>query len=236
MTNPQTIIGPHQSPTESPITRSSLHDEVVERLRDMIVSGQIVEGERIREKQLCEGMGVSRTPLREALKVLGSEGLLELLPNRGARVVQLSLADFEEMFEIMAALEGLAGEIACRQIKDHEIEEIKWLQYGMEKFYDNGEMLELFKIDQNIHLKIIESTQNGTLINIYRSLAARMRRARFMGARRDHAQLSLMKDHTRMIDALTERNGAQLSRIMQRHVQKKCEVVRSLFSKAAAHS
>ena len=211
------------------IIRRSLHDEVVERLRDMIVSGQIAEDERIREKELCESIGVSRTPLREALKVLASEGLIELLPNRGARVIRLSISDFEQMFEVMAALEGLAGELACKNITDREIEEIRKLHDQMMRYYDRDEMLRLFRVDQEIHLKIVQATRNHILLNIYEGLAARLRRARFKGAKRDESQMGLMKDHVEMVTALSERQAARLGRIMRRHLRKKCDVVRALY-------
>src|SRR6516225_3036125 len=108
---------------------ASLHDEILNRLRDHIVEGNIPDGGRIPERQLCELLGISRTPLREALKVLAAEGLIELLPNRGARVKQLSERDLAELFDVMAGLESLAGRLACEAITDDEIAEIERLHY-----------------------------------------------------------------------------------------------------------
>src|SRR5437773_9309397 len=102
----------------------SLHGEILGRLRDYLVEGNIPEGHRIPERQLCEMLGISRTPLREALKVLASEGLIDLLPNRGARVRHLSEQDLGELFDIMGGLEGLAGRLACENITNEEIAEI----------------------------------------------------------------------------------------------------------------
>src|SRR3981081_4145532 len=96
----------------------SLHDEILTRLRDHIVEGNIPDGGRVPERQLCEMLGISRTPLREALKVLAAEGLVELLPNRGARVRQLSEHDLGELFDVMGGLEGLAGRPPRRKITD----------------------------------------------------------------------------------------------------------------------
>src|SRR4030081_1323612 len=107
----------------------SLHDETLTRLRDHIVEGNIPDGGRVPERQLCEMLGISRTPLREALKVLASEGLVELLPNRGARVRQLSERDLGELFDVMGGLEGLAGRLACENISDAEIAEIERMHY-----------------------------------------------------------------------------------------------------------
>lgn len=90
-------------------SRRPLHEEAAERLRDMIVEGELPPGERITEQSLCDRMGLSRTPLREAIKTLTSEGLIVLQPNRGATVASLSLDDIEDTFRVIGALEALAG-------------------------------------------------------------------------------------------------------------------------------
>ncbi|MBT3307663.1 MAG: GntR family transcriptional regulator, partial [Alphaproteobacteria bacterium] len=96
--------------------RASLHDGVVDAVRTMIFDGELIGGQRVPEKLICETLSISRTPLREALKVLASEGLLVLLPNRGARISRLTTADVDDMFPVMGALEALAGELACEKI------------------------------------------------------------------------------------------------------------------------
>ena len=141
----------------------SLHDGILIRLRDHIVEGNIRDGDRIPERQLCEMLGISRTPLREALKVLAAEGLVELLPNRGARVRQLSERDLGELFDIMGGLEGLAGRLACENISEDEIAEIERLHYEMYGFYLHRDMHGYFRVNQLIHLKIVEASRNATL-------------------------------------------------------------------------
>ncbi|MEE8500357.1 MAG: GntR family transcriptional regulator, partial [Kiloniellales bacterium] len=123
-----------------PIVRASLHEELVARLRDLIVEGELTPGARVPERTLCQRFGVSRTPLREALKVLASDGLLELLPNRGATVARLTAADLDEMFPVMGALEALAGELACARISDAELAEIRALHYQMALHHTRGEL------------------------------------------------------------------------------------------------
>src|SRR6201995_4989427 len=112
-----------------------LPDEILTRLRDHIVEGNIPDGGRIPERQLFEVLGISSTPLREALKVLAAEGLMELLPNRGARVKQLSERDLAELFDVMGGLEALAGRLACENISDAEIAEIERIHHEMYGFY-----------------------------------------------------------------------------------------------------
>src|SRR3977135_581826 len=141
----------------------SLHDEILTRLRDHIVEGNIPDGGRIPERQLCEMLSISRTPLREALKVLASEGLVELLPNRGARVRQLSEHDLAELFDVMGGLEALAGRLACENITDAGIAEIKRLHYEMYGFYLHRDMHGYFRINQLIHHRIIEAARNTAM-------------------------------------------------------------------------
>src|SRR5687767_15844078 len=108
-----------------------LHETAVDRLRDMIVHGDLEAGIKLNERVLCETLGTSRTPLREALKYLASEGLVQLLPNRGAIVAPLEAERVKQIFAVMGALEALAGELACRNASDEAINEIRGLHYQM---------------------------------------------------------------------------------------------------------
>jgi len=162
------------------IMRRSLHAELSDRLRELIVSGDLAPGSKVPEQRLAEKFGVSRTPLREALKVLASEGLITLTPNRGARISELSLEDLEEAFPVMGALEALSGEMACERITDEEIAAIRQLHDRMIIHYHAGEMPQYFRCNQEIHKKILEAADNVMLSNIYRSLSGRVHRARYV--------------------------------------------------------
>src|SRR5258708_26619054 len=107
--------------TQSDRQEASLHGEILLRLRDYVVEGNIPDGARVPERQLCEMLGISRTPLREALKVLAAEGLIELLPNRAARVRPLNEEDPAELFSVMGGLEALTGRLPCQNITDPQI-------------------------------------------------------------------------------------------------------------------
>ncbi len=180
----------------------SLHDEILTRLRDHIVEGNIPDGGRVPERQLCEMLGISRTPLREALKVLASEGLVELLPNRGARVRQLSEHDLGELFDVMGGLEGLAGRLACENITDAEIAEIERLHYEMYGFYLHRDMHGYFRVNQLIHRKIVEASRNAALKS----------RERWAEA---------MREHETILEALRRRAGSELSDILFLHLRNK---------------
>src|SRR5438128_1548234 len=107
------------------ISRLALHDQVAARLRTLLVEGQIPPGAELNERELCAQLRVSRTPLREAIKLLAAEGLVDLLPNRGAVAVKLTEADVLNTFELLAMLEGMSGELAARRITDEELAELR---------------------------------------------------------------------------------------------------------------
>jgi DNA-binding GntR family transcriptional regulator len=209
------------------IKRRSLHDEVVERLRDMIVDGTFAPGSRVPERLLCERFGISRTPLREALKVLASEGLLELLPNRGARVSTLTGKDIEELFEVLGVLEALSGELACARMDEDGIRSIRAQHEAMVDCYRRGALLEYFNLNQDIHQAIMDGSGNGTLMNVYRGLAGRVRRARYMANLSDDRWRQAVEEHEAILEALTARDGPRLSTLLLRHLRNKCEAVKA---------
>src|SRR3982751_2733854 len=119
----------------SPIVRHSLHDELVGRIRDMIIEGQLGPGSRIHEGQLGQALGVSRTPLREALKFLASEGLIELVATRGAVVRTFSPKDVRDMLDVLAMLESHAARLACRVGNDADIAQVRVIHDRMLECY-----------------------------------------------------------------------------------------------------
>src|SRR5579864_6812492 len=202
---------------------ASLHGEILSRLRDHIVEGNIPDGGRVPERQLCEMLGISRTPLREALKVLAAEGLIELLPNRGARVRQLSERDLSELFDVMGGLEALAGRLACESISEAEIAEIERLHYEMYGFYLHRDMHGYFRVNQLIHQKIVEASRNATLQATYASFAGRIRRIRYSAnfARKRERWGEAMREHETILEALRRRAGNELSDILFKHLRNK---------------
>ena len=219
-----------------PITRSTLHDELVERLRVLILDGELEPDTRVPERELCERYGVSRTPLREALKVLASEGLLELLPNRGAIVSRLTFDVVDEMFPVIGALEALAGELACARITEEEIAEIRAMHYQMVLHQKRGERLAYFQLNQRIHEAIMEAAHNPTLVRQYRSLAGRIRRARYIANMSPERWQQAVDEHEEMLDALTARDGPRLAEILRRHLQNKCETVKKALALEAGRA
>lgn len=206
--------------------RPSLHDDVLGRLRDFVVEGHLAPGARIPERDLCARFAVSRTPLREALKVLAAEGLIELLPNRGARVRQFSEADIRNLFEVIAGLDYTAGRLACLRISDEGIAEIERLHLDMYTSYLRHELSDYFRVNQMIHQAIVDAAGNPVLSANYASANAIVRRLRYSANLLHRDRLSdAMREHEGIIDALRRRDGEQLAVRMFEHMQAKCEAV-----------
>lgn len=202
-------------------SRRPLHEEAAERLRDMIVEGELPPGERITEQSLCDRMGLSRTPLREAIKTLTSEGLIVLQPNRGATVASLSLDDIEDTFRVIGALEALAGEMACANVRDDDIAEIRVLHYQMALHRTRGERLDYFKLNQRIHEKIVELSGNAVLLETHMRLGGRIRRHRFAANVAPERWDQAIREHEEMLEALDERDGKKLAEVLRRHLDNK---------------
>ena len=228
--------GPKASPSRAqPLERRSLTDLLVGRLRDLVVESELAPGARVPERELCQRFAVSRTPLREALKVLAAEGLIELLPNRGARVARLTVADVEEMFPVMGALESLAGELAAERIGEDGIAEVRALHYQMALHHKRGELQPYFRLNQRIHELILEAAGNPTLANMYRGLAGRIRRARYLANMTPQRWAQAVAEHEAILEALAARDGPRLARILEDHLRNKCETVKdSLLAETGA--
>jgi len=207
--------------------QTTLHEEVATKLRELIYNGELADESRVPEKGLCERFGISRTPLREALKVLAREGLISLLPNRGARIVKLMPSDIDEVFPVMGALEAVAGEAACEKISEDGIAEIRALHYQMALHHTRGERAEYFACNQMIHEKILAAADNPTLSQVYKSLSLRIRRARYMANIPKERWDQAMAEHAVILETLAARDGAKLGALLKTHLLNKSEVVKA---------
>ena len=208
---------PSQDPS-SQIERVPLHEEVTNRLRDMIVSLRLPPGERIQEMEVAQLLGVSRTPVREAIKVLTAEGLVELLPLRGAIVKAFSGKDARDMLEVIALLETYAGERAC-QADPARIDAILQMHQEMKRLFEARQRLAYFALNQRIHEALIALADNDTLSMTHATLSKRMRSLRYSGNSTPENWTAAMAEHEQMMVALAARDGQALSRIMGEHIR-----------------
>lgn len=207
------------------VERRLLHEEGVDRLRDMIVQGELAPETKLNERVLAAQLGISRTPLREAIKFLASEGLVELLPNRGAVVASLKAGKVKEIFAVLGALEASAGELACRDATDADIAEIRALHYQMVAHHARGELAQYFRYNQQIHIRIVECAGNATLTQIYRGLNAHVRRARYMANLSRERWDKAVREHEEILDALSARDSKRLQSLLRDHLANKLVLV-----------
>lgn len=204
---------------------AALHEQLTHRLRQMLVENQISPGAKLNERTLCETLNVSRTPLREAIKALAAEGLVALVPNRGAVALALSEADVQHTFEVLGGLEAHSGQLAAARITDVELREIQALHFEMLAAYTRRDLSHYYQRNAEIHHRINLAAKNPVLSTTYQQVNARLQALRFR-SNQDEAKWAIaMAEHTQMVEALAARDGQALSQLLQQHLQHKCEVV-----------
>jgi DNA-binding GntR family transcriptional regulator len=207
------------------IPRAALHELVAQRLRQMLVEGRIAPGAKLNERELAELLNVSRTPLREGIKMLAAEGLVELLPNRGAIAVSLSEADVLNTFEVMAGLEAQAGELAAERVTPAELSEIQAMQFEMMAAYTRGDLSAYYAINSRIHSAISDAAKNPVLTTVYKQVNARLQALRFRSNQDGEKWKRAVKEHERMVEALVARDGAAMREVLLTHLRNKRDVV-----------
>ncbi len=215
------------------IKRPTLHQELVDRIRDLVIEDRLKPGEKVPEKELCEAFGVSRTPLREALKVLASEGFVELQTNRGARVAEVTREELQDTFPVIARLEQLAGELACVQLSDAEIARIDDKHKAMVAAFEARDRPRYFKENQSIHQALINGANNKILQDHHKLLAAKIKRARFMVNLSDERWATAIAEHEIMIAQLRARDAEQLGQTMKHHIENKFRSIMKLLDDQA---
>jgi DNA-binding GntR family transcriptional regulator len=198
-----------------------LHEEVVSRVRAMLLEGEIQPGARVPERELCDKLAISRTPLREALKVLAAEGLVVLLPHRGSRAAKLTDADVQALFEVCQGLEALAGELACDRIDDAQLNEIRIAHDAMVVHYRDRDLTRYYRRNRQIHEAIVAAAANPVLSAMYESVTARIRRARYVTPMSPQRWAMAIEEHEGILNALSRRDGVSLSHILRAHLQHK---------------
>jgi DNA-binding GntR family transcriptional regulator len=213
------------------IPRQVLHQEVAVRLRQRIVEGQLAPGAKLNERELAEALNVSRTPLREAIKMLAAEGLVELLPNRGAGVAQMSEQDVIDTFEVIAGLEGQSGELAAQRISEAELAEIRALHFEMMAAWTRRDLPTYYRINAQIHTLINAAARNPVLAQTWRNVNARLQALRFRSNFDEAKWKRAVKEHERMVELLAARDAAGLRALLIAHLMHKRDAVLELMKK-----
>ena len=208
-----------------PIRSTILHEQVARKLRAMLVEGRIGAGAKLNERELSERLQVSRTPLREAIKQLAAEGLVELKPHRGAVAIALDEAEVRHSFELMAALEGLSGELAAQRIADAELRAIRALHFEMMAAFTRRDLSAYYRLNAQIHAAINAAANNPVLARTYAQTNARLQALRFRSNQDEGKWKRAVREHTQMIDALAARDAAGLRQLLITHLNHKRDVV-----------
>ncbi|MFN3075769.1 MAG: GntR family transcriptional regulator [Alphaproteobacteria bacterium] len=197
------------------ILRTSLHDQVVGHLRRMILEGELMPGERVAEKRLCDLLGISRTPLREALKVLAHEGLVTLRPNRGAVVTPVSCRSVSELFPLCAVMERLAGETACRGMRQELLFELRSLIDGLweaMRAQDSGVFRDRV---HSFRQHLFAAAGNGLLASTYHALSQQILRVcSAIGPLSQEWMRKAVEAHETMVDALERGESETFGRLL----------------------
>lgn len=207
------------------VERQRLHDTVVEHLRNLIVEAVLAPGIKLNERELCETLGISRTPLREAIKVLAAEGLIEISPNRGATVSRMSEVEVRETFELMSGLEAMSGELACERITAPELTQIKALHQAMLACKAHNDLSGYYARNQEIHNAINAAARNSVLTQTYLAVNRRLKALRFKSNFQAEKWDRAVQEHEEMIEALEARDGKRLAGVLRGHLLRKRDAV-----------
>ena len=200
------------------ITRKSLSDQVYNHIKTMILSGELKDGERIPEAQLSELFGVSRTPLRDALKKLSEYGLIYLKPRSYAKVAVIDEDEAKQIAEVRLDLEILSAKLFSNYATSNNFEEIKQVSEKCFEAANKGMKAEAFELDSKFHLKIAENCGNKILYEIYEKLDARVQLLRLNQGLNSETLIDYIKQHKRLITAMENGENRFISSILTTHI------------------
>ncbi len=202
-----------------------LRDVVFNTLRDAILTGKLVPGERLMENQLAEKLGVSRTPIREALRMLELENLVELVPRKGAQVLDMSEKDIVNVLEVRCVLEGLGAALACKKMKEEELRKLKETEREFEKASETEDNEAIADIDEKFHDIMFASTENDKLIQIFNNLRIQLYRYRMAHVKLESSKATIITHHRGIIKAIENRLPEEGSKVAQEHIKYHAEFI-----------
>ncbi|ADL06841.1 GntR family transcriptional regulator [Thermosediminibacter oceani] len=197
-----------------------LREIVFEALREAIITGELKPGERLMEVQLAEEMGVSRTPVREAIRKLELEGLVVMIPRRGAYVSGLSLKDAADVFEVRQSLEGLAAALAAERITDEELESLERILVEISEAAEKDDVDTVIKKDSEFHQILFKATRNDRLVQIINNLKEQIDRFRLQSFTNRARVRSLLEEHKKIVEAISDRNVELAKKLAEEHIER----------------
>lgn len=217
-----------------PLKRKNLAEQAAEELRKLILLEKLKPGAAIPEREYADALGVSRTPLREALRLLAGEGLVEIVPGRVPRVSEPTLEEVKHLLEVQGALEALAGELACTEAGDAEIAAIAQLERSMHELPEGSDPLIFFERDMAFHRAIVSACGNAPLGETHATYNARLWRARFISSLRKPNRERALREHREIVEALARRDAAATSEALRQHLVSAFENISAAMRESAA--
>ncbi|MEM6974285.1 MAG: GntR family transcriptional regulator [Pseudomonadota bacterium] len=199
--------------------RRSLAAEAADNLRELIILGRLAPGIPVRERDLAEAFGISRTPLKEALRILEAEGLVVYGPTRRPFVANPSSGQINDWLRVQGALEALAGELACEQASDARLAEIERLNGAIKDARDSDGKLEAFRADMRFHQAIVAASGNAALAETHATYNARLWRVRFLSSQRAAGRDTTRQEHRAIVEALKARNASAARQALEQHLR-----------------
>ena len=206
-----------------------LRDVVFNTLREAILKGELKPGERLMELQLAAKLGVSRTPIREAIRMLEQEGLAVTIPRKGAEVAKMTEKDMEDVLQIREALDELAAKIACEQISEEQLEKLAATMHEFEESTKTNNVKKIAEADVKFHDIIYQSTGNQKLVNMLNNLREQMYRYRVEYLKDENNYPTLMKEHKDIVEGLVRKNKTQVTETMHQHVKNQAVAVKAMI-------
>ena len=197
-----------------------LRDVVFKTLRQAILKGELEPGERLMEIQLAERLGVSRTPIREAIRKLELEGLVLMIPRKGAEVARISEKNLRDVLEVRRSLEELAIDLACQRITEEELETLRDAQKEFAAAVDKGDAMEIAQTDERFHEIIYAGTKNQKLMQILSNLREQMYRYRVEYLKDEEIRGSLVQEHDTLLEKLSQRDLEGAKQVTQSHIER----------------
>ena len=197
-----------------------LRDVVFKTLRKAILRGDLAPGERLMEIHLAERMGVSRTPIREAIRMLELEGLVTMVPRKGETVAKITMTGLKDVLEVRVALHKLAIELACDRITKKQLENLKMAKEHFEKTVKCGDIVAIAEADVQFHDIIVEAANNQKLAQMVNNLSEQVYRYRYECVKDKNIHPELIREHGEMYDSLVSRDKKRAADIVQTHIHK----------------
>lgn len=207
----------------------TLPQQIADQLRRDILRGRLEPGGAIKEREQALAKGVSRTPMREAIRILAKEGLVILRPARSPIVADPSLKEITDALEVLRALEFASSDYACERATDAEIAQIRAIHEKMARLYNEIDTIDRFELDMSFHLSIMRATHNPSLAETHRAYLARLWRVRYLTSIVTSSQERVLSQHGAIVDGLERRDADQVRRVIADHIDAILDNVRQRF-------